>query len=155
RPVRHPTPGHLGRRRDFTPRVRTPPRRRSETGSSVRLGPHAAFSQRWREIHSPPAERERCTAAAWTIHALLLPAIIDGPARRTYDDVPMPARTGAAYIAGLREHPPELHMQGERVKDVTSHPGLRHGVQTLAALYDMQHDPALRDDMTYESPTTG
>ena len=67
----------------------------------------------------------------------------------------MPARTGAAYIARLRERPPELHMQGERVKDVTSHPGLRHGVRTLAALYDMQHDPALRDEMTYASPTTG
>src|SRR5437667_12334760 len=67
----------------------------------------------------------------------------------------MPARTGAAYIAGLREHPPEVHVQGERVKDVTSHPGLRHGVRTLATLYDMQHDPALRDEMTYVSPTTG
>src|SRR5216683_3032454 len=67
----------------------------------------------------------------------------------------MPARTGAAYIAGLREHPPEVHVQGERVKDVTSHPGLRHGVRTLATLYDMQHDPALRDEMTYASPTTG
>ena len=67
----------------------------------------------------------------------------------------MPARTGAAYIAGLRERPPELHMQGERVKDVTSHPGLRHGVRTLATLYDMQHDPALRDEMTYVSPTSG
>jgi 4-hydroxyphenylacetate 3-monooxygenase len=67
----------------------------------------------------------------------------------------MPARTGAAYIAGLRERPPEVHMQGERVKDVTSHPGLRHGVRTLATLYDMQHDPALRDEMTYASPTTG
>src|SRR5262245_14661727 len=67
----------------------------------------------------------------------------------------MPARTGAAYIAGLRERPPELYMQGERVKDVTNHPGLRHSVQTLASLYDMQHDPALRDEMTYMSPTTG
>ena len=67
----------------------------------------------------------------------------------------MPARTGAAYIAGLRERPPELHMHGERVKDVTTHPGLRHGVQTLARLYDMQHDPALRDEMTYVSPTSG
>jgi 4-hydroxyphenylacetate 3-monooxygenase len=67
----------------------------------------------------------------------------------------MPARTGAAFIAGLRERPPELHMQGERVKDVTTHPGLRRGVQTLAALYDMQHDPMLRDEMTYLSPTSG
>src|SRR5262252_7628015 len=67
----------------------------------------------------------------------------------------MPARTGAAYIAGLRERPPELHMNGERVKDVTTHAGLRHGVETLARLYEMQHDPALRDEMTYVSPTTG
>ena len=67
----------------------------------------------------------------------------------------MPARTGAAYNAGLRESPPELNIHGERVKDVTRHPGLRHGVQTLAKLYDTQHDPALRDEMTYVSPTTG
>src|SRR5687767_4572783 len=61
----------------------------------------------------------------------------------------MPARTGAEYIARLRECPPDIHMQGQRVKDVTIHPGLRNGVQTLARLYDMQHDPALRQDMTY------
>jgi 4-hydroxyphenylacetate 3-monooxygenase len=46
-------------------------------------------------------------------------------------------------------------MQGEQVKDVTTYPGLRNGVRTLAQLYDMQHDPALRDVMTYVSPTTG
>lgn len=28
-------------------------------------------------------------------------------------------------------------------------------MHTLARLYDMQHDPALRDAMTYVSPTTG
>ena len=53
----------------------------------------------------------------------------------------MPARTGAAYIAGLREQPPEVHVQGERVKDVTSHPGLRHGVRTLATLYGCRSSP--------------
>jgi 4-hydroxyphenylacetate 3-monooxygenase len=67
----------------------------------------------------------------------------------------MPARTGAEYIARLRECPPAIHMQGQQVKDVTTHPGLRNGVQTLARLYDMQHDPALRQDMTYVSPTSG
>jgi len=67
----------------------------------------------------------------------------------------MPARSGAAFIAGLRERPPELHLRGELVKDVTTHPGLRNGVASLAALYDMQHDPALRDEMTYVSPTSG
>jgi 4-hydroxyphenylacetate 3-monooxygenase len=67
----------------------------------------------------------------------------------------MPARTGAEYIAGLRDKPPAIYMQGEQIKDVTTHPGLRNGVRTLAKLYDMQHDPALRDEMTYTSPTTG
>lgn len=67
----------------------------------------------------------------------------------------MPARTGAEYMAGLRERPPAIYMNGEEVKDVTTYPGLRNGVQTLAQLYDMQHDPELVDEMTYVSPTTG
>ena len=67
----------------------------------------------------------------------------------------MPARTGAEYIEGLRERPPEIYLRGERVEDVTTCPGLRNGVHTLAKLYDMQHDPALRGEMTYISPTTG
>ena len=40
------------------------------------------------------------------------------------------------------------------MKDVTTHPAFRNGVRTLASLYDMQHDLALRDAMTYMSPTT-
>ena len=40
-------------------------------------------------------------------------------------------------------------------EDVTTHPALRNGVRSVAALYDMQHDPALREAMTYASPTTG
>ena len=67
----------------------------------------------------------------------------------------MPARTGADFIAGLRENPPNIYINGEQVKDVTTYPGLRNGIKTLASLYDMQHDPALRDEMTYTSPTTG
>ena len=67
----------------------------------------------------------------------------------------MPARTGDEYIAGLRDHPPEVYLRGERVKDVTTHPALRNGVRTLAGLYDKQHDPEFRDEMTYLSPTTG
>jgi 4-hydroxyphenylacetate 3-monooxygenase len=66
----------------------------------------------------------------------------------------MPARTGEEYIAGLRERAAEVYIHGEQVKDVTTHPALRNGVRTLASLYDLQHDPALRAEMTYESPTT-
>ena len=67
----------------------------------------------------------------------------------------MPARTGAEYIKALHDNPAEVYLNGKRVKDVTTHPGLRNGVQTMAKLMDMQHDARLRDEMTYESPTTG
>lgn len=67
----------------------------------------------------------------------------------------MPARTGQDYIRGLQEQPREVWLAGERIDDVTTHPALRNGVRSVAALYDMQHDPALRDEMTYISPTTG
>ena len=67
----------------------------------------------------------------------------------------MPARTGEEYITGLQERASEVYICGEQVKDVTTHPAFRNGVRTLASLYDMQHDPALRDAMTYLSPTTG
>ena len=67
----------------------------------------------------------------------------------------MPARTGAEYIKALHDNPAEVYLNGKRIKDVTTHPGLRNGVQTMAKLMDMQHDARLRDEMTYESPTTG
>ena len=67
----------------------------------------------------------------------------------------MPARTADEYIAGLRERAAEIYIHGEQVKDVTTHPALRNGVRTLASLYDMQHASALREEMTYVSPTTG
>ena len=66
----------------------------------------------------------------------------------------MPARTGQAYVKGLQEQEREIWLGGERIKDVTTHPGLANGVRAIAALYDMQHDPALRDEMTYVSPTS-
>ena len=37
----------------------------------------------------------------------------------------MPARTGRQYLNGLREQEREVWLGGERVKDVTTHPGLR------------------------------
>ncbi len=48
-----------------------------------------------------------------------------------------------------------MWLGGERVKDVTTHPGLANGARAVAALYDMQHDPALSGEMTYVSPSSG
>ena len=67
----------------------------------------------------------------------------------------MAARTGEQYLQGLRERPPEVWVGGQPVKDVTAHPGFANGARSVAALYDMQHDPTLRDELTYPSPTTG
>jgi 4-hydroxyphenylacetate 3-monooxygenase len=67
----------------------------------------------------------------------------------------MPARTGRQYLNGLREQDREVWLSGERVRDVTTHPGLAGGARAIAALYDMQCDSKYRDGMTYVSPTTG
>ena len=67
----------------------------------------------------------------------------------------MPARTGSEFIAGLKEKPREVFIGGERVKDVTAHPAFRGIVESLAHLYDMQHEPDYRDELTYVSPDTG
>ena len=67
----------------------------------------------------------------------------------------MPARTGREYLKGLQDQEREVWLRGERVKDVTTHPGLANGARAIAALYDMQHDPSLRDEMTYVSPSSG
>ena len=48
------------------------------------------------------------------------------------------ARRGEQVLQRLRERPPTLWYHGEQIKDVTTHPALRGGVQTLAKLYDLQ-----------------
>ena len=67
----------------------------------------------------------------------------------------MPAKTGQQYIVNLRENPAEVWIRGERVKDVTTHPALKGGVTSVAALYDLQHDPSTKDDMVFASPSSG
>ena len=67
----------------------------------------------------------------------------------------MPARTGRQYLGGLRSQEREVWLGGERVRDVTTHPGLASGAKAIASLYDMQCAPGLQETMTYKSPTTG
>ena len=64
----------------------------------------------------------------------------------------MPARSGRQYLDGLRAQEREVWLKGERVRDVTAQPGLSGGAKAVAALYDMQHDPAMRDTMTFVPP---
>ncbi len=67
----------------------------------------------------------------------------------------MPARTGAQYLAGLRQRQTEVWLRGERVSDVTTHPGLAGGARAIASLYDLQSDPAHREEMTFTCPDSG
>ena len=60
------------------------------------------------------------------------------------------ARTGAEYLEALKERPPNLWYKGEKVEDPTTHPVFRGIVRTMAALYDLQHDPRYREALTYE-----
>ncbi|MGH8326010.1 MAG: 4-hydroxyphenylacetate 3-hydroxylase N-terminal domain-containing protein, partial [Steroidobacteraceae bacterium] len=63
------------------------------------------------------------------------------------------ARRGAQVLQRLRERPPALWYQGERVADVTAHPAFKGGVHTLAALYDLQWG---RPQISlYDSPSSG
>jgi len=48
------------------------------------------------------------------------------------------ARRGAQVLERLRANPPNLWYDGRRVEDPTAHPAMRHGVETLASLYDRQ-----------------
>ncbi|MEM7404146.1 MAG: 4-hydroxyphenylacetate 3-monooxygenase, oxygenase component [Pseudomonadota bacterium] len=58
-------------------------------------------------------------------------------------------RTGAQYLEGLQDGR-EVWMQGERVSDVTAHPGLGRGARTLAGFLDKQFEPDLKKTLTYE-----
>lgn len=65
------------------------------------------------------------------------------------------ARTGNDYIEALKANPPNLWLKGEKIEDPTTHPAFCGVVESMAALYDMQHDPNYKDTLTYTSPTSG
>jgi 4-hydroxyphenylacetate 3-monooxygenase oxygenase component len=66
----------------------------------------------------------------------------------------MGLQDGRSYIASLRDGR-EVWLDGERVADVTRHPALRETIASLAELYDLQHDPALAERLTYRDEETG
>jgi 4-hydroxyphenylacetate 3-monooxygenase len=57
-------------------------------------------------------------------------------------------KTGRDFLAGLREGR-VVYVGGERVADVTAHPGFSGGARTLAALYDWKADPALNGVLSF------
>ncbi|MGH2547180.1 MAG: 4-hydroxyphenylacetate 3-hydroxylase N-terminal domain-containing protein, partial [Actinomycetota bacterium] len=67
----------------------------------------------------------------------------------------MGARRGADYVEALNASDRDIRIHGERVTTTADHPAFRNVVRAYAALYDLQHDPDLRDVLTYKSPTSG
>src|SRR5919198_166111 len=71
---------------------------------------------------------------------------------QTTDPAPKPAivdelMTGAEYMASLHDSR-AVYLYGERVDDVTIHPGFRNSARSIARLYDALRDPANRELMT-------
>ena len=63
-------------------------------------------------------------------------------------------RTGQQYRDSIRDGR-HVYINGERVKDVTTHPMFKPLVDIRAHIYDMQHDATHRDVMTWTQPETG
>jgi len=63
-------------------------------------------------------------------------------------------RTGDQYIRSLRDGRVVL-LNGGPVADVTRHPAFAAAIRTVAKLFDLAHDPANAEVMTYPSPRDG
>jgi 4-hydroxyphenylacetate 3-monooxygenase len=63
-------------------------------------------------------------------------------------------RTGDEYRESLRDGR-EVWIDGERVADVTTHPSFRPIVDARARIYDMAHETATADVMSYADDETG
>ena len=65
-----------------------------------------------------------------------------------------PIKNAAEHIESLKDGR-NVHIEGKRVEDVTTHPAFRNSIHTAAALYDYQAADENVELMTFESPTSG
>lgn len=63
-------------------------------------------------------------------------------------------RTGEEYRESIRDGR-VVYIDGERVHDVPSHPAFKPLVDVRARIYDLAHEPATQDVMSYVDPLTG
>ncbi len=64
-------------------------------------------------------------------------------------------RSGAEYLASIKDDGRRVLFDGETVKDVTSHPAFKGAARSLARLFDVAAEPKNAGLMTYASPKTG
>lgn len=63
-------------------------------------------------------------------------------------------RTGREYLQSLDDGR-TVFVDGERVKNVASHPLFAEAARSIARLFDIAADPGMRERMTYVSPSSG
>ena len=63
-------------------------------------------------------------------------------------------RTGEEYRESIRDGR-EVWIDGERVEDVTAHPAFKPIVDIRARIYDLAHEDATRETMSYLDPESG
>ncbi len=63
-------------------------------------------------------------------------------------------KTGDDYRGSIRDGR-EIYINGETVKDVTTHPAFKPLVDVRARIYDMAHEAEYRDIMAYDDPDSG
>lgn len=65
----------------------------------------------------------------------------------------MPAISGKDFLNRIDQLEKEIWLDGESVKEkITEHPAFKELLQIKARLYEMQHDPKFKEEMTYTSP---
>src|SRR5262249_7742203 len=64
-------------------------------------------------------------------------------------------RSGAEYLAAIKDDGRRVMFEGDVVRDVTTHPAFKGGARSLARLFDVASDPANAALMTYPSPKSG
>ena len=68
----------------------------------------------------------------------------------------MAACSGSEFLGRLASARVHVEIQGQTLTGgVADHPAFRNVVRSYAELFDLQHDPAYRDILTYPSPLTG
>lgn len=66
----------------------------------------------------------------------------------------MSAKTGSDHLKALRDGR-WFSINGEVMKDHTTHPAFREAIKTAVGLYDYSSDPANAERMLFNSPTSG
>ncbi|RDW17554.1 4-hydroxyphenylacetate 3-monooxygenase, oxygenase component [Oceanobacillus arenosus] len=68
----------------------------------------------------------------------------------------MGAINGTDFIKRLNQLDTEIWLDGKKIEGkISEHHAFKGILQTKASLYNMQHDPEIKDEMTFHSPETG